>query len=386
MRWYLEVIPVTCVFLLCDADHKNVKMSEKRSTSQLPKTSSSSSRRVDQPNQELPSTSGIKAEFNIKITITPDENRSLQSLDENMLKQKAEADDEGSFVTVPSFTKEIATSMEPAVIQIATKRHQSVAAVPMVMENVPPPPYYSAQSGPENNNRTSGPQSGPAGGDPPPYTPYTAQRINSFNNVKMRNQYVLKVFLILAVQLVLTIGFISFIIFEIITVGVYLFLVCCPQVRRSTPLNFVFLGFLTCGAAYTSAYVSCLFDTYTVLVALGSTAGICCLVTLLAIQKKVDVTRWEVYLGIASIIIIFYGIIIVVFIYYLKLHILFVIYAGVSCLLFSMYLLYDMQKILGGRRIQLLPNEYILGAITLYTDIVVIFLNLFCVIGHGRFY
>ncbi|CAH1992358.1 unnamed protein product [Acanthoscelides obtectus] len=184
-------------------------MSEKRSTSQLPKTSSSSSRRVDQPNQELPSTSGIKAEFNIKITITPDENRSLQSLDENMLKQKAEADDEGSFVTVPSFTKEIATSMEPAVIQIATKRHQSVAAVPMVMENVPPPPYYSAQSGPENNNRTSGPQS---------------------------------------------------------------------------------------------------------------------------------------------------------------------------------YLLYDMQKILGGRRIQLLPNEYILGAITLYTDIVVIFLNLFCVIGHGRFY
>nr|CAH7728627.1 unnamed protein product [Callosobruchus chinensis] len=186
-------------------------MSEKNSSSQLPKTSSSSSRRLER-SEDLPSTSNIKAEFSIKITIAPEDNKSLQSLDEleDMLRQKAEAEDESSFVTVPSFTKEIATSVEPGMIQIATKRHQSVAAVPVVVENVPPPPYYNAPSSPvENNTSLPGPQT---------------------------------------------------------------------------------------------------------------------------------------------------------------------------------YLLYDMQKILGGKRIQLLPNEYILGAITLYTDIVVIFLNLFCLVGHRRFY
>nr|CAI5863416.1 unnamed protein product [Callosobruchus analis] len=239
-------------------------MSEKNSSSQLPKTSSSSSRRLER-NEDLPSTSGIKAEFSIKITIAPEDNKSLQSLDEleNILRQKAEAEDESSFVTVPSFTKEIATSMEPGMIQIATKKHQSVAAIPVVMENVPPPPYYNASpSRMENNTSLATPQTAPVGGSPPPYTPYVVPRINSFNDVKMRNQYVLKVFLILAVQLLLTLGFIAMIIFDnrkrqfmlkneflyylalIMTLGVYIFLVCCPQVRRTTPINFICLGFL----------------------------------------------------------------------------------------------------------------------------------------------
>nr|CAI5863417.1 unnamed protein product [Callosobruchus analis] len=169
------------------------------------------------------------------------------------------------------------------------------------------------------------------------------------------------------------------------TLGVYIFLVCCPQVRRTTPINFICLGFLTFGASYVGAYISCFFDTYTVMIALGSTAGICCVVTCLAIQKKVDVTGWGMYLGIAGVIVLIYGIAVLILTYYVKLPILFMIYAGVFCLLFCLYLLYDMQKILGGRRIQLLPNEYILGAITLYTDIVVIFLNLFCLVGHRRF-
>ncbi|VEN36048.1 unnamed protein product [Callosobruchus maculatus] len=159
--------------------------------------------------------------------------------------------------------QEIATSVEPGMIQIGTKRHQSVAAVPVVVENVPPPPYYSSpQSRMENNTSSAGPQTAPVGGSPPPYTPYVAPRINSFNNVKMRNQYILKVFLILAVQLLITVGFIALIIFDnrkrkfmlkneflyymalIATLGVYIFLVCCPQVRRTTPINFICLGFL----------------------------------------------------------------------------------------------------------------------------------------------
>nr|CAH7728626.1 unnamed protein product [Callosobruchus chinensis] len=363
-------------------------MSEKNSSSQLPKTSSSSSRRLER-SEDLPSTSNIKAEFSIKITIAPEDNKSLQSLDEleDMLRQKAEAEDESSFVTVPSFTKEIATSVEPGMIQIATKRHQSVAAVPVVVENVPPPPYYNAPSSPvENNTSLPGPQTVKAPPPPPPYTPYVVPRINSFNDVKMRNQYVLKVFLILAIQLLITVGFIAMIIFEIATLGVYIFLVCCPQVRRTTPINFICLGFLTFGGSYAAAYISCFFDTYTVMIALGSTAGIFCVITCLAIQKKVDVTGCGMYLSLAGVIVLIYGIAVLIMTFYVKLPILFMIYAGVFCVLFCLYLLYDMQKILGGKRIQLLPNEYILGAITLYTDIVVIFLNLFCLVGHRRFY
>lgn len=48
---------------------------------------------------------------------------------------------------------------------------------------------------------------------------------------------------------------------------------------------------------------------------------------------------------------------------------------------FSQYLVYDTQMVVGGRKHQISPEEHIFGALTLYLDIVYIFISLLDVFG-----
>lgn len=43
--------------------------------------------------------------------------------------------------------------------------------------------------------------------------------------------------------------------------------------------------------------------------------------------------------------------------------------------------MFDTQAIIGGRRIELSPEEYVLAAVQLYVDIIEIFLNLLQLVG-----
>lgn len=60
------------------------------------------------------------------------------------------------------------------------------------------------------------------------------------------------------------------------------------------------------------------------------------------------------------------------------------VYAAVGALIFSIYLVIDTQMIVGGsHRQQFSPEEYIFGAITLYTDIINIFMFILQLVGSG---
>jgi len=64
-----------------------------------------------------------------------------------------------------------------------------------------------------------------------------------------------------------------------------------------------------------------------------------------------------------------------------------VVISAASLLLFSVYLIYDIQLIAGGehkRMNQLSSDDYILAAINIYLDILVIFLELLRLIGGAR--
>ena len=52
------------------------------------------------------------------------------------------------------------------------------------------------------------------------------------------------------------------------------------------------------------------------------------------------------------------------------------IYSGFGALLFSVYIIYDTQLIIGGenKKYQIAPDDYVLAALTLYLDIVNLFL------------
>jgi len=52
--------------------------------------------------------------------------------------------------------------------------------------------------------------------------------------------------------------------------------------------------------------------------------------------------------------------------------------------IYSIYLIIDTQLILGGRNKELTLDNYILGAIMLYIDIVQLFLEILKIIGRAR--
>lgn len=50
------------------------------------------------------------------------------------------------------------------------------------------------------------------------------------------------------------------------------------------------------------------------------------------------------------------------------------IYVTVSIILYGFYLIYDTQLIIGGRHSELEIDDYIIGALIIYIDIIVLFL------------
>jgi FtsH-binding integral membrane protein len=58
------------------------------------------------------------------------------------------------------------------------------------------------------------------------------------------------------------------------------------------------------------------------------------------------------------------------------------IYAYLAVILFSFYLLFDTQLIMGGKRYQIDIDDYIMAAMILYLDIINIFLQLLKIFGN----
>jgi FtsH-binding integral membrane protein len=59
------------------------------------------------------------------------------------------------------------------------------------------------------------------------------------------------------------------------------------------------------------------------------------------------------------------------------------VYAWLAAVLFSLFLAYDTQLLVGGRRYELSPEEYIFGALNLYLDVVYLFLIILSLVGGG---
>lgn len=100
-------------------------------------------------------------------------------------------------------------------------------------------------------------------------------------------------------------------------------------------------------------------------------------ITIFAINTKIDVTRWGTMLLVAFIAFIVLLIIGMIW----RTRILYLIIAGIACLLFSAYLLYDIQLVMGGRYYSISPDEYVFAALNIYLDIINLFLWILTLIG-----
>ena len=115
--------------------------------------------------------------------------------------------------------------------------------------------------------------------------------------------------------------------------------------------------------------------------AVGITAMVCLGLTIFAFQTKWDFTGMGTFLFIAVLILMLFGFLAIFF----PGKIMSLVYGALGAFIFSMYLIYDTQMMMGGKhKYSLSPEEYIFAALSLYLDIINIFLYILTIISASR--
>lgn len=111
--------------------------------------------------------------------------------------------------------------------------------------------------------------------------------------------------------------------------------------------------------------------------------GVCAILvlalTLFAAFAPCDFTSCWVFLFILAIAMLILGIV-TIFFYSRILHLIF---ASIGILFYSLYLVVDIQRMVGGRNqsLQFDEDEYVLAALSIYHDIIFLFIYILQVIG-----
>ncbi|XP_033473604.1 protein lifeguard 3 [Epinephelus lanceolatus] len=220
-----------------------------------------------------------------------------------------------------------------------------------------------------------------------------------WESTAIRHAFIKKVYLILTVQLAVTFSVVAVFTFVdpvrlfvirypgiywasfVVYFLVYCILVCCKGPRRRFPWNLVLLGVFTLALSYMSGTISSYYETKAVLIAMGITALVCIAVTVFCFQTKVDFTSCGGFLCIASIVLLIIGIVTAIVLSFQYVPWLHMLYAAIGAIVYTLFLTYNTQLLIGNRELALSPEEYIFGALSLYIDIVHIFLFILQVSG-----
>lgn len=260
----------------------------------------------------------------------------------------------------------------------------------------------SVVSAPGPQDNSVHPQASPSSAldfTPPPDYSY-GQEDNVFSDGNIRRGFIRKVYLTLMLQLLLTVGIIcaflywpalrtwtwenswfSFTMMAVVMVLVVA-LSCCDNLRRQVPLNFIALGLFTVAEGLMLGAVAARFEAEAVLWAMLATALVSFSLSLFAFQTKWDFTMLNGGLWVLLWTLFSFGLLCAI----LRTQFLYITYACLGTLVFSLYLVFDTQLILGGkhRKYQVSPEEYVFAALNLYLDIVTLFLLLLQLIGLCR--
>lgn len=220
-----------------------------------------------------------------------------------------------------------------------------------------------------------------------------------FSDATIRRGFIRKVYSILMAQLSVTLGFIAWFLYHeptrrfvhnniwlfflalVVTFVAMITLACCGEVRRRAPTNYILLGIFTLAEAFLLGVTSAAYEAVEVLMAVGITAAVCLALTLFAFQTKYDFTMCGGFLLVSVVILLIFGIVAI----FVHNRIVSLVYASLGALIFSMYLIYDTQLMLGGKhKYSISPEEYVFAALNLYVDIINIFIYILTIIGASR--
>lgn len=208
--------------------------------------------------------------------------------------------------------------------------------------------------------------------------------------------FVRKVYGILIIQLVLTFGIVclSFIkkvrdflydhfIILYIVLGVSLillaFLLCGRKIAKKVPLNYILFFLWTLLESYLLATLASCYDYEVVISGIGVAIGLSLGVTVYAMLIKNNYMFCPgLSAGLGGVVIFFviFGCAFGKWVY--------TAYCGCGVFVLSLYIIYDTILILGEFHIRYSIDDYIIAAISMYVDIVNVFLSLIGMIGGNR--
>ncbi|NXL98867.1 LFG3 protein, partial [Tyrannus savana] len=229
---------------------------------------------------------------------------------------------------------------------------------------------------------------------------------------KVRHTFIRKVYAIISLQLLVTVGIISVFTFVhpvrsfvqknvaiyyasyAVFLVTYLVLVCCQGPRRRFPWNIILLSIFVSGLGLVEGPGDCgvssihsMYQTNAVLIAMLITAIVAIIVTIFCFQTKArrdallcpalgrepvsGDTLGSPHPGSPCLCPL-----------PVQVPWLHMLYAAIGAIAFTLFLAYDTQLVLGNRKNTLSPEEYIYGALTIYTDIIYIFTFLLQIVGR----
>jgi len=221
----------------------------------------------------------------------------------------------------------------------------------------------------------------------------------SFGDKAIRLGFIRKVYSLLCAQLSLTMGFIGIFFipkvaafsrdnqwmmwFALVCSLVMIFaLACVPSLRRKSPHNLIFLGLFTVCEGWLIGTICSAYDAGEVLIAVGMTAGVVLALTVFAMQTKIDFTAWGGALLCVLVVFVIAGFIAA---FFPQSRTVRLVYAIIGAIIFSLYIVFDTQMMIGGNhKYALDPEEYVFASLNLYLDIINLFLYLLQIIGMAR--
>lgn len=177
----------------------------------------------------------------------------------------------------------------------------------------------------------------------------------------------------------------------VVTIAIMCVFMCSPDTMRTPPKNYLLLGAFTVAESLLVGFICTAYTQESVLIALAITTIVVLALTLFACQTSYDFTGMGPYLfcgmmvlcgfsfilwiasmtGLAASSPAFQGVQLA--------------YAAAGALLFSCYIVYDTQLIIGGKHShEFSVDDYIMAAISLYIDIIQLFLHLLRLFGQRR--
>lgn len=212
----------------------------------------------------------------------------------------------------------------------------------------------------------------------------------------MREGFVTKVYGIVLFQICITSCFILLSLFsssyrsflythmyiEYIALSICLILVfvplCCPVILQRVPINYLYLLLFTSCLGYSISFGTAGYSPQTVTLAVVLTIVTVITITIYAWRTKTDFTIYGGVLFVCLILLILGSLF--SWMFYVPIFHTFLII--LSLILFSIYLIYDTQLLMGTRGSKYSEDDYILAAMNIYLDVINIFLELLSLIGR----